>query len=334
VLFTGEWKFDIGAYYSLLGAAVPDPQGYYYLAGFIQFEPWFRRIDGAFEIWLDRPSGKWRCAVNMDDSDNGYWYAPDWRHGPYIQGLNYTGTFMLRYYHPTPALPYITSVRQKGGGSSLRLQRDDRIPSDAAREIQLHEAMRSVATYWLDDMPAHLQAEWIRNEHVFDNQHDVEVSNQPYRRFYNVNVTLAQAPAPWIVDHTARTHYWLHAFEIVGTHIARQLITTSIEIYRTWPHPCYTLFLVYQYSPSATAGRLSSRYTRLLGTWQAFTDAFIPDHEQFIHDWPAAYPLVPGKQTQILLRSVNDFDYGAAPNNWCPHTLTDLSNVWDIQADP
>lgn len=333
MLYLGDWAPDSGAYYTLTGPAVPDPQGDYRLMGFINFEPWFRHVDGTYEIWLDIPTTKWRCAVNMADSGNGYWYAPTHRHGPYIQGLNYTGTFDLAYYTPTNFLPGVTTVDQKGGGSTARYRRLKRIPSREPRIAILHWSMKSIAEYWATEMPFLLQAEWLNNAHIFHNQNNIEYFNRPYLRFYNVNIVLEQAGLPRIIDHTGRTHYWLHDFELVATHIGNQLLTTSIEIYRTWDHPCFTAYLLYQCMPESVGGRMSGRYTRLIGWFEAWTDAVFPDHQQFIDDWPAAYPLIVGEKTQILLRYVHDYDIGAPPNNWCPFTLTQVSNVHDIVAD-
>lgn len=333
MIYAGDWQPDSGAYYTLTGVAVPDPQGDYMLMGFINFEPWFRHVDGTFEIWLDIPTTKWRCAVNMGDSANGYWYAPTHRHGPYIQGLNYTGTFGLQYYRPTGFMPSATVVNQKGGGSSARYRRVQRIPPRAPRGALLHWSMKSVAEYWATEMPPNLQAEWLNNAHIFDNQNNIEYFNRPYLRFYNVNIVLEQAGLPWIIDHTGRTHYFLHDFAVVATHIGDQLLTTSTEIYRTWDHPCFTLYLYYQCMPLSVPSRMAGRYTRLLGTFEAWTDAEFPDTQQFIHDWDAAYPLVVGEKTQILLRYVHDYDHGEWPNNWCPFTLTQLSNVYDIPPD-
>lgn len=330
MLYAGDWMHDSGAAWTVIGTTIPVSHGDYAITGMHNGEPYYTHVDDTWLLWWT--GTRYAISAALDVLEPGYWRQTAGGPPPaYYQPMGtFEGWSRLIIYQSEPFDVTITPVAQLGGGKSARLRRNRPNEKPTVRQIKVRSAMTIAQRCWSERMPPASQAEWLNNAINWDSWYGVPKFNLPYRRFCNVNLTLAHVDEPLIFAHTGRRYLDVEFVHIDEASAATQIITTITSVRQNFEDPCYTLLSYFQVWPLAVEAPRYYYYMRLLGFAYAEALPFQPDWTWIQHFWSANYELVEGDTIKILLRYTCDNDAGFAPAEWAPFTRTHVSDIVEV----
>lgn len=326
-IYAGNWFHDAGADFQQHFPTVPHTLGLYYSYGIYNGFPMYYREDTEWVFWWKSPY--WRLSGAPGIYEPGYWkqIIEDKITGTYAPYGSYVGHLHVTYYTPSPFLTNCTPLNVKGGGLAMRINRLRPNEKPTSRQIKCRSIMRQVAELWDWGMLAGEQAIWLDSMWYFENRYDVTIYNEPYLRFYNVNLVLLQSDRLPITGGIGRMHYEYSDIYIAWADARTGTFTLTVQFYNRFNQPAYTCLTAYQVNPVWVDTNRVYLHTRFLGAHELDTDATEHPGQLQNFEFPEAYPIREGKKHQLLIRWTNDND-NLEPGEqiFAPFTLTHLTD--------